>query len=425
MSDSLAIVKEVSEVIPFARRACTLDNAVVTTVVHCIRAYELSIPLRTSVTHAASQRAVSEPIVVSVEMRNGRTGYGETLPRSYVTGESNRSVIDAMETVFVPALLSFHPASFPEALELVEALPWTDSAGRSIAAARTAVELALLDAVLRSYARDWDDVVQWMGLASFGRPGSGAIRFSGVLAAGDLPATMRQLRLMYWAGLRHFKIKVGFDGDVERVERVARYLRGPLRRGQATLRVDANSAWTSQTAKAWLAATSHLPIAAVEQPLPRGREEDLGKLRPPDVPARRFIHDESLCNVEDAHRLLDLGVADCFSIRISKCGGMLPSLRLAALARRRHVDIQLGCMVGETSILSAAGVRFLQLCPGVRWAEGCFGSFLMGEDVTMKGVRFGYGGRVPTLNVPTGLGIAVEPNRLERLCPEQPRVFNL
>jgi muconate cycloisomerase len=136
------------------------------------------------------------------------------------------------------------------------------------------------------------------------------------------------------------------------------------------------------------------------------------------------VHDESLITIDDAKRLIELGVADVFNIRISKCGGLLPALHIAALARRSSVRIQLGCMVGETSILSAAGIRFLEVCPGVEWAEGCFGSFLLRSDVVAKGVRFGYGGRIPRL-LKTGLGIAVDPRRLEQLCVQQPEVINL
>ena len=130
-----------------------------------------------------------------------------------------------------------------------------------------------------------------------------------------------------------------------------------------------------------------------------------------------WIHDESLVTLEDAQRLIEFGVADAFNIRVSKCGGLIPSLRLAALARRHNVCIQLGCMVGETSILSAAGLRFLEVCPGVTWAEGCFGSFLLSADVAAKALRFGYAGRPPKLKEP-GLGVTVDPIRLKRLCAD-------
>jgi muconate cycloisomerase len=408
-------------------------------VVHRVSVFPLSIPLRGRVTHAASQRDQADPVVVAVELTNGIVGYGETLPRPYVTQETVESVVHGIQATFVPVLIGFHPQSFPEALEAIEALPWGDDV-RLMPAARAAVELALLDAVLRAYHRDMDAVVQWMGLPGFGSPGSiRHIRFSGVLASDELSRTLRQLRLMYWGGLRDFKLKVGTPGDRDRLQAVLNYLRRPLAKGRATLRVDANGAWSKESAIEWLSATRDAPICAVEQPLRRGREEELRDLVAAaragvthgmnaagkgHAAARVFVHDESLITFDDAQRLLQLGVADGFNIRISKCGGLLPSLRLAALARRENVRIQLGCMVGETSVLSAAGLRFLEVCPGVTWAEGCFGSFLLSNDVVRKELRFGYAGRPPRLEA-GGLGATVNADGLERHCTGEPVVVNL
>jgi len=392
-------------------------------VIQRLTLFPLSIPLRGRVAHAAATRETADPIVIVVETPNGILGLGESLPRPYVTGETVESACLSVQSVLAPWLVEFHPQSFPEALELIESLPWIDSQDRPIPAARAAVELALLDASMRVFDRDVDAIVRWMGLPGFGLPGSlSRIRFSGVLAAQDWPATLRKLRLMYWAGLRHFKLKVGFEGDVEWVERIARFLSRPIARGQATFRVDANGAWLVDRAADWLAATSHLPIAAVEQPLPRGAENDLVRLREKfDVP---IVHDESLINIADARRLKDLGVADILNIRISKCGGWIPSLRLAAYARREGIGIQLGCMVGETGVLSAAGLRFLQVCPDVRWAEGCFGTYLLSDDITTPRLRFRFGGRPPRLTG-QGWGVTVNEGELRELCNDEPIVLNL
>ncbi len=395
-----------------------------------VRVFPLCIPLRRRVSHAGFERGETDPILVSVELADGTVGYGETLPRPYVTGETVACVMDAVAGVYGPALANFRPRSgpaglpaFPEALEAVEALPWRDAANRLVPAARAAVELALLDAVLLRFDRTVDDVAAWMGLPGFGFPGSlKKIRFSGVLAARGITPTMRQLRLMYWGGLRAFKLKVGVAADRKRLSRVAAYLARPIERGRATLRVDANGAWSVEEAVEWLTAPAQCPLVCVEQPLPRGAEEQLRDLR-----ARtncRVMHDESLVTIEDARRLIDLGVADGFNIRIAKCGGLLPSLRLAALARRERVDIQLGCMVGETSVLSAAALRFLQVCPSVKWAEGCFGSFLLGGDLVSKGLRFGYGGRPPRLTG-GGLGVRVDERQLQRFAAGQPMTLDL
>lgn len=385
-------------------------------IVHRVCAYPLSIPLRRREEHTAATGAVVKPVVVAIELRDGTIGYGETVPQPRITGETVASAVEAIQSALVPALLEFHPATFGEALEAVETLPWHDGDGRLIPAARAAVETALLDAVLRFFQRPMDAVVQWMGLPGFGKPGSGrTVRFSGVIAPLDIEAAMRRLRRMYWGGMRHFKLKVGIPGDLELVRKSAVYLRRPIERGRASLRVDAKGAWSFEQLSAWLTETADFPIAAIEQPLGKSATDQLARLSAPQS-ANTWVHDESLITIDDARRWIELGIAGGFNIRLSKCGGMLPSLRIAALGRRAGVRIQLGCMVGETSLLSAAGLRFLEVCPGVEWAEGCLGSFLAGDDVVACGLRFGYGGRPPRWRAGQGLSPVVEMERLERLC---------
>ncbi|MFQ5590617.1 MAG: enolase C-terminal domain-like protein [Phycisphaerae bacterium] len=388
-----------------------------------VSVFSLNIPMRHVVAHASAHHAASEPVVVAIELTNGTEGYGEALPRSYVTQESVESAYEAIRTVYAPFLLAFHPSSFPEALEAIEALPWRDGFNRPSPSARACVELALLHAVLRCYKRTLDDAVRWMGIPGFGLPGSiRQSRYSGVLGVLQPDQALRQVRKMYWGGLRHFKLKVGVPNDLVALRRIAWYLRHPIRRGRATLRLDANGAWSKDEAIEWLSDAGDVSLSALEQPLPRGQERHLRILR--DLFDFPIMHDESLVTLEDAQELIALGVADAFNIRISKCGGMLPSLRLAALARRSGVRLQLGCMVGETSILSAAGVRFLEVCPRVEWVEGCFGSHLLSDDVVSKAVSFGYGGRPPRLPKDR-FGVTVDQRRLRRLCPDKPLVINL
>lgn len=411
-------------------RTCAMDGpircytlCVGAAVIHRIAVHRLAIPMRVSVQHAAAERAVSDPVVVEVALANGMRGFGETLARPYVTGETADSVVAAIERVFVPAILQFHPESFPQALEFIEALPWRNVNEAPLPAARAVVELALLDVSMRCFSRNVDDIVQWMGLPHFGRPGSiRTARFGGVLTTDDMTKMRRQLRLMYWGGLRDFKLKVGTDGDAERVRVAAQYLAGPIAQGKASLRIDANGTWSVDEAAEWLSTISDVRVAGIEQPLPRGQEESLGELRGRNDAL--FIHDESLISEADARRLIELGVADVFNIRISKCGGFLASLRLAALARKHGVKIQLGCMVGETSILSAAGLRFLEVCPDVYWVEGCFGSFLLRGDVVRKPLSFGYGGRPPKQGN-SGWGIEVEDSLLMQFAQTPPRILNL
>lgn len=392
-------------------------------IVHRLSVFPLSIPLRWKVTSARVEYGLTDPVVVSVELTNGTIGYGETLPSRDVTSETVESVVAALGDVFGPALMEFHPESFPEALEAIEALPWQDNAGRQVPAARAAIDMALLDATMRFFSRGVDDVVQWMGLPGFGSPGSlHRVRFSGLLAHEDDGSTLRHLRYLYWRGVRNFTLKVGMQGDLNRLKRTESYLRRPLARGRAALTVDADGWWSKDEAIEWLSDAKGHTITAIEQPVPRGDEEDLPILR--DLFETPIIADESVITVEDAQRLVTLRAVDGFNIRLSKCGGLLPALRIAALARRADLDVRFGCMVGETSLLAAAGLRFLQVCPCVSQAEGCFGSLLLSADIATKSLRFGYGGRPPRV-VAEGLGVEVVPERIRSLCDREPVVINL
>ncbi len=384
------------------------------TAIQRIQIYPLAVPMRHTVSHAASQRKVADPLVVRVELQNGEVGHGETLPRPYVTGETISSTLGALQGPLVEHALRVHPSSFAEALESIDSLPFTSDGGAAFPAARAALELAMLDAYSRAFGKPVTELVGWAGLAGFGTPGSRSVRFTGVLACRTLPSMKRLLRLMWWYGLRDFKLKVADPGDGPRLAWAWQYLRRPIEAGRASLRIDANGGWSKDEAIDRLADWQSIRLAGVEQPLPKGTEDEVPILK--DLMDITLIHDESLVTMDDAVRLRDAGIADAFNLRISKCGGLLPALKLAAFARRHDIGIILGCMVGETSILSAAGLWFLALTPGVRFAEGCFGPRLLSADVVSRPLRFGYGGRPPGLRE-AGLGVTVDIDRVEALCP--------
>ena len=122
--------------------------------------------------------------------------------------------------------------------------------------------------------------------------------------------------------------------------------------------------------------------------------------------------DESLCSLEDARQAIECGTCDLFNIRLSKCGGFLNSLKIAATAHQAGLGYQLGCQVGETGILSAAGRHFASSVARIKYLEGSYDRFLVKERLTTQDITFGRGGLAPALAGP-GLGVDVDEERLK------------
>lgn len=385
--------------------------------------FQPRIPMRQKFRHATAERCVSEPLIVAIELADGTTGFGETHPREYVTGETMNSAINAIRKTFLPLLVETRPGNFGEAIEAAAGLPLADEAGNCITAARAAIELAMLDAYSRAYGRSIESIAGWVAEQWLGPPGSrDTCRFSGVISSGRPARAARAVRMMRLGGLRQFKLKVGDADDDARVNAVIAALGSSVSRGKTSLRLDANGAWSLKEATERLTRWEALPIASVEQPLPKGDIEDWVTLASEtNLP---LMADESLVTPEDAQSLIAYGAASWFNIRISKNGGLIPALRLALIAHESNVDLQLGCMVGETSILSAAGRVFLQLVPDVEFAEGSFGKFLLEKDVVKRPLRFGFGGRWQTIKGP-GLGVEVIWEQIADLCDESPEAIPL
>jgi muconate cycloisomerase len=376
-----------------------------------LTAWHVRVPLRKPVRHASHSRTDTDNVVVRCVLADGTVGHGEGVPREYVTGESADSALALLKRSDLAAQVG-DCRDFAAAVEVAGRLTTAPVPGddRGIAgnAARCAAELAILDAFGRHFREPLSAAVRLAAPELYDPRDQ--VQYSGVVTS----ARGRKLKLLAWVlwfyGFRQIKVKVGIAGqdDAGRLAAVRRRVGRKV-----DLRVDANEAWDADSAAERIRALEPAGISSVEQPLPHAQAGRLAELR--KAISTPVMLDESLCGMVDAERAAADDLCDLFNLRLSKCGGFLPTLRLASFARRTGLGCQLGCQVGETAILSAAGRHFAASVGGLRYLEGSYDRHLVREALGKRDLTFGRGGWARALPGP-GLGVEVDTAALERIA---------
>lgn len=363
--------------------------------------YALNIPFVESFSHNLSERDHSDSIVVKVTTESGISGFGEGVPRPYVTDETRETSVEHIKNELLPRIVGaeLDGIDLKRAFADINSLFPEPTAGGTVVwnASRSAVELAIVDCLFRS-----NDVSVNEALP----PVSQTVTYSGVITAGSTAKVEKIAQRCKDAGFKYIKMKVSGDKDAERVAAV-RDILGP----SVSIRLDANAAFNPETAVQFLKSVEEYDIECIEQPIPRGDPAELAALRGSSpIPV---MADESILTIYDARELIDSKAVDYFNLRISKCGGLHNTLAIAELAESAGIGIQLGCQVGETAILSAAGRHLAAHLQDLRFVEGSYSTNLLVEDISEEEIVFGLGGSAPTLTGP-GLGVTVREDLLNK-----------
>lgn len=382
-----------------------------------ITAYHVRIPLRKTIRHASHTRDETDSLIVCCRLDNGTEGWGEGLPRVYVTGDTIETVFEHLRHSDLPRQLSTSFENLSEAVALCNRLRLLhpNSTGRDCFgnSARCALELSILDAAARATNRPLSDVTALVPETMAIRQSQPRVRYSGAITpTSPLKDAMTAWKLKLFR-FHQGKVKVGVEGidDAASVGRL-RKIAGP----KFDIRIDANEAWHCDNLEEKLAPLKRFSVTAIEQPVPHAEVDGLTAIRPRlGVP---IMLDESLCSLSDGRRAIERGTCDLFNIRMSKCGGFINSLKLAALAHSAGLGYQLGCQVGETGILSAAGRHFASSIGNIRYLEGSYDRFLVRERLTMEDITFGIGGWAPALTG-SGLGVTIDRAALNRVTLRQ------
>jgi muconate cycloisomerase len=358
------------------------------------RVYNKRLGFRMDVAHGLASRFCSDNVYVELVSDSGLAGYGECVPRTYVTGETPESAVNSLE-VLLPQL-SAAPYDSPHSVIARLSEAGLTVIGKENPAAFCTLELALLDLA----SKYWDiSIHELLGLT----PQVQSLVYS--LVVPIFPADVMERFLSGVSGFRfaHVKIKVNGRDPIGHVHRVQSLLPP-----ETEIRVDVNCSWTVEKAVEYLPELVDAGVVSVEQPLAAYDFEGLARLRGRGV---LITLDESISGPDDVERAAEAGACDIVNVRISKCGGLLGAMRVIRAAERCGLGIQLGAQVGESCILSAAGAILAAATPEFRWLEGCFGTHLLREDLCRDDFRFGTHGMLIPPHGP-GLGVTIDPERL-------------
>lgn len=174
-----------------------------------------------------------------------------------------------------------------------------------------------------------------------------------------------------------YKIKVGFEGDMNLLAELRKHT-------NAAIRVDANAAWTLEQALEKLPVLKDLGVELVEQPLAKDNWEGMARLY--EVSEVPLFADESCVfesDVEKCSRHFH-GI----NIKLTKCSGITPARRMIKKAHDLGMQVMIGCM-NESSIGTAAMVH---LAPLVEHLDAD-GPLLLADDLA-TGLSYDPSGKI-------------------------------
>jgi L-alanine-DL-glutamate epimerase-like enolase superfamily enzyme len=183
-----------------------------------------------------------------------------------------------------------------------------------------------------------------------------------------------------------YKIKLGTKEDIEIVKALRNHT-------NAKLRVDANSGWTLEEALEKIPQLKELGVELVEQPLHKDNWEGMKKL----------YAESPLPLIADESCVVEADVEKCnnhfhgINIKLTKCSGITPAIRMITNARSLNMKIMIGCM-NESTIGSAA---IANLAPFADYLD-MDGPLLLSQDVA-EGLKI-VNGKVSVSGYP-GLGV--------------------
>ena len=202
------------------------------------------------------------------------------------------------------------------------------------------------------------------------------------LSIDAIEVMIERMRQMPWDV---YKIKLGTPNDIAIVEALRKHT-------DAKLWVDANGAWTVDETIRKSKELARLGVEFIEQPLPGDQWNEMEEVF--QKSALPLFADESCKTFADIEKCKNRfhGV----NIKVMKCGGLTPALKMIRETKKLELKVMLGCMTESTVGISAVA----HLLPLLNYAD-MDGAMFLKTDIA-SGVRITNNGPVFTESAGTG-----------------------
>jgi len=359
-----------------------------------IEAIPFSIPFRRDVepsrwSSGGLDRA--DHVLICVHGEDGLKGYGEATPRPVFYGESQRSIVVAVDEFYRGPLTGMRVMESEKIGVVLDRYPANNTA-------RGALDVAIHDLKARSLG------VPLYKLLGGWRDGKVPVA-ANVSLKKSLKATLAESVKFVQMGIKTLKVKVGTDPrkDVDLVRSIRKAVGGTIE-----MYVDANQGWDRRSALWALPRMVEAGVFMVEEPVAVSDTE--GKLLiARSIPGLLILMDEGVITVQDVCRELKLGAVGMISVKTPRTG-ILNSQKIVRLAESFHIPCLIGTQAetGVGTIASAhngaayRNIVHTELANYLKWADD-----LLAEKPTFSDGHL-------VLPQGAGLGIEIDPQKLKK-----------
>ncbi len=326
------------------------------------------LPLKHTFSISRESHDFQDTLIVSIAL-NGNVGYGEATANPYykITAESMIAEIsniqDELEAFEFSTPEKFHPFLISKNLSNF---------------AICALDLAAHDLygklLKQPLYKIWGTTVNQYPITNF------------TIGIASIEMMIAKMKETPWP---IYKIKLGTENDIA----IIKALREQT---DATFRIDANCAWSAKETIENAPLLKELGVEFIEQPLKANDWEGM----------EQVMHHSVLPIIADESCIVESDVEKCalhfngINIKLTKCGGLTPALRMIKKGKKLGLKVMVGCMTESTVGISAIA----QLTPQLDYVD-MDGAMLLKEDIA-KGVNVTTKGKIkfPTLG---GSGITI------------------